>query len=77
MLKAIKEKNFIWVMKHVPNVTGISDLVGRTKDGEVNESSFLFLVLSRLFKFQLESNKDIVKNYSIRLRKVFTERSKS
>lgn len=71
VLKKIKKKHDKWVMKHVPSVADISDLVGRNKDGKVNESSFLFLLLCRLFKHQLESNNDIVKNYSIRLRKVF------
>ncbi len=74
MLKRIKEKNYKWVMEHVPNVTDISDLVGRKKDGEINESSLLFLLLCRMFKHQLKSDDDIVKDYSIRIRQVFIYR---
>lgn len=74
MLQNIKKKNNKWVMKHVPNVTDISDLVGRKENGEINESSFWFLLLCRLFKHQLESDNNTVKNHSIRLRKVLIYR---
>lgn len=53
MLKKLKRKNFEWVLKNVPNVNEISDLVGETKEGAIHECSLLFLILCRFFKNSL------------------------
>ena len=68
MFRSIKEMNYKWVMKNVSNINDISDLVGRNKDGELIESSLLFLLLCRTFKNQMKLTADIVSDRSISLR---------
>lgn len=53
MLKELKRKNYEWVLKNVPNVNEISDLVGKNEHDELIESSLLFIILCRVFKKQL------------------------
>lgn len=48
MLKEIKDKNLEWALKHVPNVTSPSDILGADQDGNVNDGSPWFYIMPRI-----------------------------
>ena len=58
-----------WIMRNIPNINGISDLLGQDKDGNINTGSVLFYILSRTFGRLLDNDPGIVlSSKSIRFR---------
>lgn len=65
------EKEIEWVMKTVPNINDISDLVGRDKDGNLIESSILFKTRCKRHGKELSLNKEIYSPKQIKRRQKY------
>lgn len=61
-----------WIMRNIPNIDDISDLLGRDKDGKINTGSALFPILSRIFGRLLNNDPNVVlSEKSIRFRRKY------
>ena len=61
-----------WVMRNIPNINDISDLLGQDKDGNINTCSALFYILSRIFGRLLDNDPNMVlSEKSIRFRRKY------
>lgn len=61
-----------WIIRNIPNINDISDLLGRDKDGKINTGSALFSILSRFFGRLLNNAPNVVlSEKSIRFRRKY------
>ena len=60
LLQRIEQWNYDRIIRHVPNITGIVDLLGEKKSGQANRSTILLYILPHLYGRLLENDPDRV-----------------
>ncbi len=67
---SIRQRNESWIINHVPNIEGITDLLGQDHNGIASDCSILFYLLPRLFGRLLKNDpKDVLSKNSILFRR--------